>query len=157
VVIDMAENYPAMIATLWETGRRRAFDVLVRNPAAIARVERWTLPRVSHVLVVVEESRDRLTALGVPAERITLVSNTPPRARADRAEPSRRATGSPLRLVYLGLLEIHRGVGELLAAAAMLRDRGQPVSVTIIGDGRDDVIFHQQALELGLGPPMVTF
>ncbi|HZE73919.1 MAG TPA: glycosyltransferase family 4 protein [Gemmatimonadales bacterium] len=157
VVIDMAENYPAMIATLWETGRRRAFDVLVRNPAAIARVERWTLPRVSHVLVVVEESRDRLTALGVSAERITIVSNTPPRARADRAEPGRRATGSPLRLVYLGLLEVHRGVGELLAAAAMLRDRGQPVSVTIIGNGRDDALFHQQALELGLGPPMVRF
>lgn len=158
VVLDMAENYPAMIAALWETGRQGRFDALVRNPAAIARVERWTLPRVAHVLVVVEESRDRLTALGLPAERISIVSNTPPRARAigperDAAGPA----GSPLRLVYLGLLEVHRGVGELLDAVALLRDRGRRVTATIIGAGRDEALFHRRAAELRLDPPVVSF
>jgi glycosyltransferase involved in cell wall biosynthesis len=157
VVLDMAENYPAMIAALWETRRRRVFDVVVRQPAAVMRVERWTLPRVSHVLVVVEESRDRIMAMGVPAERITIVSNTPPRARAAVTEPSSRAAGGPLRLVYLGLLEVHRGVGELLAAVAMLRDRGRPVSLTVIGDGRDESLFRRQAAHLGLTPPWVRF
>ena len=156
VVLDMAENYPAMIAALWETGRRRVFDVVVRQPAAVARVERWTLPRVSHVIVVVEESRDRIVSLGVPAERITIVSNTPPRARAEAVRGG-RAAGGPLRLVYLGLLEVHRGVGELLAAMAILRDRGRAVNLTIIGDGRDESLFHRQASDLGLAAPWVRF
>jgi glycosyltransferase involved in cell wall biosynthesis len=158
VALDMAENYPAMIASLWETGRHRPLDVLVRNPAAIRRVERWTLSRVGQILVVVEESRDRLLGLGVPEERITIVSNTPPRVRAtSSASPRQHAGDVPVHLVYLGLLEIHRGVGDLLAAAALLRDRGRAVKVTIIGDGRDEAAFHRQAAELRLVPPAVRF
>jgi glycosyltransferase involved in cell wall biosynthesis len=157
VVLDMAENYPAMIAALWETGRSGAFDAVVRNPAAIARVERWTLPRVAQILVVVEESRDRLLQLGVSAQRITIVSNTPPRARAGVAPPRAGHADSALRLVYLGLLEVHRGVGELLAATALLRDRGRAVRLSIIGDGRDEAAFHRQAADLGLTPPVVSF
>jgi glycosyltransferase involved in cell wall biosynthesis len=68
-----------------------------------------------------------------------------------------RAAGGPLRLVYLGLLEVHRGVGELLAAMAMLRDRGRAVNLTIIGDGRDESLFHRQASDLGLAAPWVRF
>jgi glycosyltransferase involved in cell wall biosynthesis len=158
VVLDMAENYPAMIAGVWETGRQRWFDGLVRSPANVARVERWTVDRVAGILVVVEESGDRLVGMGVPPERITIVSNTPPRARASAplsaAQFSARAM---VRLVYLGLLEVHRGVGDLLTALALLRDRGHSVETVIVGDGRDETEFHRQAERLGLAPPTVTF
>ncbi len=157
VVLDMAENYPAMIAGLWETGRQRWFDLLVRHPAAVARVERWTLDRVAQILVVVEESGDRLVRMGIPPERIAIVSNTPPRDRA-AAPPAQTASAGPaLRLAYLGLLEIHRGVGDLLTALALLRDRGHAVRLTVVGDGRDDAEFHRQAERLRLGPPTVIF
>jgi glycosyltransferase involved in cell wall biosynthesis len=158
VVLDMAENYPAMIAALWNTGRQRWFDPIVRSPAAVARVERWTVPRVDHILVVVEESRDRLVRMGVPPERISIVSNTPPRNRAlSPVAPRAGSVGAPLRLVYLGLLEIHRGVGELLTALALLRKRGHAIELTVIGDGRDEAEFHRMAERLRLGPPALTF
>jgi glycosyltransferase involved in cell wall biosynthesis len=55
------------------------------------------------------------------------------------------------------LLEIHRGVGDLLTALAMLRERGHAVELTVIGDGRDEAEFHRLAERLRLSPPVLTF
>jgi glycosyltransferase involved in cell wall biosynthesis len=154
-MLDMAENYPAMIRAVWAAGRQRVWDVLARNPRAVAWVERWCLPQLDGVLVVVEESGERLRSLGVPAERITVVSNTPSR---DRVTPSAAApAGDRLRLVYLGLMEIPRGVGDLLRAVRQLVDAGTRVHVSLIGDGRDLALFHTLAQELRLARDTVEF
>lgn len=155
VMLDMAENYAAMIRETWDAGLQRPLDVLVRNPSIIAAIERWCVARVDHILTVVEESSTRVAALGVPASRMTVVSNTPPRARA-RAAVARRADG-PLEVVYLGLMEVARGVAELTEAAALLRDRGVPVRLQLIGGGRDLDRFRARAAELGLGEDVVRF
>jgi glycosyltransferase involved in cell wall biosynthesis len=156
VMLDMAENYPAMIRAVWAAGRQRFWDVLARNPRAVAWVERWCLPRLDGVLVVVEESGERLRALGVPAERITVVSNTPSRDRVAASRPA-RPPGEVLRLVYLGLMEIPRGVGDLLHAVRRLTDGGLRVHLTLIGDGRDHALFQGLAAELWLEADTVTF
>lgn len=159
VVLDMAENYPAMIRDLWTTGSTRPGDALVRNPRAVEAIERWTLARVDHVLVVVEESGERLVReLGVPPGRITVVGNTPSLARLDdTAEPGdgTAAAGEPLRLVYLGLLEHARGVGTAIEAVARCRDRGVPVRFEVIGDGRARADFTALKERLGLGDEVV--
>jgi hypothetical protein len=46
VVLDMAENYPAMLETRRSTGRAKPWDVLLRNPAVARRLERWVVARV---------------------------------------------------------------------------------------------------------------
>lgn len=139
LVLDMAENYPAMIRDLWMTGATNLGDSLVRNPKAVEAVERWTLRHADHVIVVVEESRDRLVRLGFPADRITVVGNTPRRARIDRfpfPRPRSQRTRERLELVYLGLLETARGVATAIEAIALCRERNIPVGLTLIGDGR---------------------
>lgn len=162
VVLDMAENYPAMIRDLWTTRSTRFGDVLVRNPRAVEAVERWTLERVAHVLVVVEESRDRLVSdLGVPADRITVVGNTPSLSRLDEM-PARERTGGggSLEVVYLGLLEHARGVGTAIEAVALARQAGIPVRLTLIGDGRARDDFRTLRDGLGLSEaevPMLGF
>ena len=158
VVLDMAEDYPARLRDVWRAGVRRPGDVLVRNPAAAAAVERFCLPRVDRVLVVVRESGERLRAMGVPAERIAVVSNTPPAARA-RVPVHRplRSADDPLRLVYLGLMEIPRGIGDLLRAMRLLADRGVDARLRLIGAGRDLPRFRALADELGLEAPRVVF
>src|SRR5207237_47666 len=83
VVLDMAENYPAMLRSRRSTGRVKPWDIVMRNPGLAHLIERWVVERVDAILVVVEESRDRLTALGVPGDRITLIYNTPPLTRLD--------------------------------------------------------------------------
>lgn len=151
VALDMAENYPAMMREIWDAGRQKPWDVLVRNPRIVASVERWCLPRLDSIIVVVEESGDRLRdQLGVPESKIAVVSNTPPRARAESTAEGRPDRGY-VEVVYLGLLELPRGVGELLEATAMCLTEGAPVRLCIVGDGRDGEILRRKARELELG------
>ena len=134
VVLDMAENYPAMIRNIWTSGRNKLPDVLVRNPRIVAMVERWSIARVDHVVVVVEESRDRLLGLGVEENRITIVSNTPTEAarRAFSGTRHHRATDQ-LELVYLGQLEIPRGLGTVIEGVHRCREAGLDVRLTVVG------------------------
>jgi glycosyltransferase involved in cell wall biosynthesis len=155
VMLDMAENYPAMIADLWSEGRTRRFDYLVRNPRLVSAVERFTLRRVAHTLTVVEESSERLLGLGVPAERVSVVSNTPARARISALAP--RNPGEPLRIVYLGLMESHRGIAEVLVAAQALAKAGVSFHLDLVGDGREYEHFRAYADQLGLTSEAVTF
>lgn len=161
VVLDMAENYPAMIRDIWESDRRRPTDWVVRNPGVVKLVERYAIRRVDHILVVVEESRDRLVSLGVPPERISIVSNTPSRERLlanrTRREASSPGVGESLHVVYLGILEVPRGLGVLLEAVSLCRREGLPVRLSIIGSGRDRTLFDAMARGLSLDQDSVTF
>lgn len=158
VVLDMAENYPAMTRSLWENGVQRPFDWLVRNPAIVQRVERWVLEHVNHILVVVEESKDRLVSLGVPADRITVVSNTPHLSRLHAISPHEHSANlGPVKIVYLGLLEAPRGLGILIDAVAHCHRTGISVALIVIGDGRERTSFERQAEQLGLGPDVICF
>jgi glycosyltransferase involved in cell wall biosynthesis len=159
VILDMAENYPAMMRDIWETGRNKPIDSLVRNPAAVARVEQWCVDRVDHILVVVEESADRVATLGVPHSKITVVSNTPSRDRVQERpiERPRRHPVGTLDVVYLGIVEVVRGLLESIDAVAQLRDEGHHVRLRIIGTGRDDEFLRQHATSRGLGADYVEF
>ncbi len=158
LVIDLAENYPAMMRMIFEAGRQRLHDYVVRNPTAVGLVERYCLTRAERVLVVIDEMAERLTRFGLSPDRIDLVSNTPPRERAEAEPPPRhRAPGEPPNIVYLGLLEVPRGLGDLLNAVALLRNEGLPIQCTIVGKGRDAALFHRQARTLGLGEESVRF
>lgn len=150
-VLDMAENYPAMMRALWESDVHGRFDWAVRNPRMVERVERWVLRRIDHVLVVVEESGERLERAGVARERITLVGNTPPRSRV-LATPARMhvANGGPLKLIYLGLLEAPRGIPVVLEGMAACERAGYSVMLTLIGTGRERQHFESQAAALGI-------
>ena len=155
VLLDMAENYPAMIRDVWDSGRAGRMDWLLRNPSAVERVERYLLPRVDHVITVVEESAERVIGLGVPPQRVSVVSNTPSRDRVASSRATRKP--GPLRMTYLGLMEVPRGIREVLRAAATLRDEGRAFELLLIGGGRDLAQFEAYATELGLGAPQVRF
>lgn len=157
VVLDMAENYPAMMRSLWDVGVHRRSDVLVRNPSVVAAVERWVLARVDHTLVVVEESRDRLRALGVSAERISVVCNTPSLSRLSELKPKVHANGTRLELIYLGLLEAPRGIGVLIDAVASARNNGVDARLTVLGDGRERRNLEERARALGSDESKVRF
>lgn len=156
VVLDMAENYPAMISALWETGQQKALDVVVRNPRFVKAVENWVLPRVDHILVVVQESGDRLVGLGVPRDRVTVVSNTPPLSRLASTPRVYNGEG-PLQLFYIGLLEAPRGIAELIQAVAATIQGGVKVELHLVGDGRGRDSFHALARRLGLLDTVVHF
>ena len=53
VVLDMAENYPAMIRDLWGRAGFSIVDFWVRNPKLVSLVERVSLKLCDHIVVVV--------------------------------------------------------------------------------------------------------
>jgi hypothetical protein len=83
VVMDMAESYPEMVRNVWTFAPWKLRNVFLRNPWLAGLVEKFVLPRLDGVLVVVTESRDRLASLGANLKRITIVSNTPDIGRFD--------------------------------------------------------------------------
>jgi glycosyltransferase involved in cell wall biosynthesis len=157
VVFDMAENYPAMLASRQSSGRLRPFDVVVRNPTLARRIEQWVLPRVDGILVVVEESKERLVREGVPDENVVIVGNTPPLQRLQGATADHNSGADPLQVIYLGNVEFQRGLGTALEAVAALNASEFPVRLTIIGGGLDDTLLRTRAKELGLDDRQAVF
>jgi glycosyltransferase involved in cell wall biosynthesis len=159
VVLDMAENYPAMMRDIWRAHRQRAVDYLVRNPWMTELVEKYCISHSDHVITVVEASSARLRKLGVPDHKLTVISNTPPvertLGRPHAVTPQEHAL---IKVVYLGLLEVPRGLNELIDAIKQLHDAGHvEFQALIIGAGRDEQLFHERAKRKELSPDAIKF
>ncbi|MFC1660049.1 glycosyltransferase family 4 protein [Gemmatimonadota bacterium] len=157
VILDMAENYPAMIRDIWTSGRQGGLDWIVRNPSLVSRVEKWTVRAVDHVIVVVEESGERLVELGVEPSRVTVVCNTPWPSRIPEAHAPPSPSGEELRFVYLGLLEKPRGLDAVLGGLTELRNEGLSSHLHVIGGGRDTELFKSEADRLGFTDATIRF
>jgi glycosyltransferase involved in cell wall biosynthesis len=149
VVLDMAEDYPGLLRVLWETKVNKPLDLLVRNPTFAAFVERWVLRRVDGVVCVIEESAARVRSLGIAESKITVVRNTPMTIDVPNKIDSKQADGV-LRIAYLGLIERHRGVHELIRAVAECRGRNLAVQLVVVGDGVGLTEIQALATELGV-------
>jgi len=154
VVLDMAENYPAMIRDLRSTQGFSLSDFFVRNPSIVRAVERLSLVRCDHVLVVVEESRDRIVAAGTPDAKVTLVINTPDPVHLAGSPPPptlrEASTDATLTLVYLGILEKPRGLETTIRAIALASNTIPGVRLRIVGSGRHEADFRVMVERLGL-------
>ena len=154
VILDMAENYPAMMQDLRDSESVRLTDYLVRNPAIVQVVERISLRFADHIIVVVDESRDRLERVGVSREKITVVMNTPPKSRLlvsqEVREQGEERGHKDLEMVYLGLLERPRGLETVIEAVHEVRKSLPNIRLNIIGIGRHKSLFEQRVNQLGL-------
>jgi glycosyltransferase involved in cell wall biosynthesis len=137
VVLDMAENYPAMLQDRLRFTPTGPIGRLMRHPAWARAIERIAVRSAEHILVVIEESRERLIRAGVPAERISIVCNTPRRSLWEdtAVSPRTASAASGLRLVYLGNLDGSRGIDTAIRAVARLAASGRDARLTAIGDG----------------------
>jgi glycosyltransferase involved in cell wall biosynthesis len=151
VVIDMAEVYPEMYRSSKQYADRSWLDSIIKSPNIAARYEKAVLPKVDHILVMIEESRDRLLAMGVPGDRVTIVSNTP---AIDKYHGHRhKHTDEILRIVYVGFLTELRGLDLLIEAVARYVEKGNPkstIQVDIVGKGASKEKLINLAKELDI-------
>jgi glycosyltransferase involved in cell wall biosynthesis len=124
---------------------------VTRNPAIAEAIERWVVRRVATVFVVSEEIRQRFVGLGMAAERVVMVGNTPenlaelalsypvPRDIADWA-------GRPLML-FVGNLLPSRGLPDAVRATELVAREFPDFGFVIVGDGREEPVLRAMIAE----------
>jgi glycosyltransferase involved in cell wall biosynthesis len=154
VMMDMAENYPAMIESTWRFRGPRLIDYIVRNPRWLRRLERFVVPRLGAVLVVSEANERRVRALARRMPPIWVVGNTP------RLELSGQHVRHPvvemlnghagLSLLYTGFLEHMRGLDVVVRALTELVSKKVRPLFVVVGDGESRPELEQLASTLGV-------
>jgi len=155
VILDMAENYPEMINDLWTSANFRLRNLFIRNPLAVKVVELVSIKYVDHIIVVVEESAERLIKLGINSDKITIMMNTPPLSRLSYSV-KKLYPGSLSNLkddfiiIYLGLLEYPRGIETAISAMRIIVDKTDKCKLVILGNGKDEQKFKELVYKLNL-------
>jgi glycosyltransferase involved in cell wall biosynthesis len=136
----------------------RAGSELYRRSRAL---ETQCMQAADLVVTLGEAMREEIVARGVPAEKVLIVPNAVseeflrplPDSAGLRAElgikPGEHVVGEVSSLVP------HEGMGTLLQATRLLRDRGLPVRTLIVGDGPERAALQRQAKDLGLGEAVI--
>jgi len=108
------------------------------------------------VVTLGEAMKDEIVARGVPAEKVLIVPNA---VSGEFLQPLpdaadlRTALGiNPDENVVgvVSTLAPYEGIGTLLEATRLLRDRGLPIKALIVGDGPERAPLQRQAAALGL-------
>lgn len=160
IVADLHENYPAMLAQAQAVPLGDVTSLGALMTRLSVSVRRWQtyeariVPQMDRVIVVVDEARDRLKALGVDDKNLRVVGNY---ATLDPEEDtSVDATASDndnraLSIVYAGGFGSTRDLPTVLRAIAVVPDAiRESVHVTLVG-GRGRELDHLQQLAKDLG------
>jgi glycosyltransferase involved in cell wall biosynthesis len=131
VIFDMAENYPAALVA-YNKWYYKPF--LLFNAFLPKYYEKYVISRSSSVLVVTQEQRDRLCLLLKDVNKISLVSNTPVLSEIVKMNFNNISNGE-IRILYTGMIDIHRGVGTAIRAVSILIKRYPKIKLIIAGSG----------------------
>lgn len=152
VTFDMHENWAELLPSV----PRRWFEKLLATRHTFRMVEREVCEAVDAVVVVVEESRQRLVELGIPAGKIIITPNVADLERIPDELVARAGTEDELRFIYAGGLSHHRGLDILIRAWRQASGALPEARLTIAGTGPEGEALRRLAGELGVAGP-VTF
>jgi glycosyltransferase involved in cell wall biosynthesis len=128
IVLNFHDTFPELFATLFERSPNHPLVRLIRVE------ERVSAALADGHIFVTAEARELLAARGVSAERSQIVMNTPDeRVFGERRTPITPPSDSELRVIYHGGLADRFGVETLVRAVALLRGRGEPVTLDVYG------------------------
>ena len=139
LILDIAENYPAMYKMRFEQGGLRATrNFILKNHLVMAWVERLAINKSDHVFVVVKESADRLIKKGLDQSKITIVSNTPKLDEMNQNVNGKfdvQNTNKNFVIGYIGYMQKGRGLETILSAAQLIKAELLPVRFILVGSG----------------------
>jgi glycosyltransferase involved in cell wall biosynthesis len=158
VIVDFHENYPSMF--YYEYKKRWMGKKSIRNfrTKLFKLEEKIVSKNASHIIVVVEEERDRYKAMGVPEERITILSNSVDiqRMRELNLDSSERRPDGKFMVTYVGGFAYHRGLDTLVKAIHESQQKVPNIHLNLVGDGAAKESLVELARRLGI-ESRVTF
>ena len=138
LVLDLHENWPGLLRNAQHT--RTLAGRLASSDKQWVRYEKDMLQEADLVITVVEEARDRVTALLDEPEKVCIVSNTIDTESISFFE--RKKKNKDFTLFYGGAINKHRGLQIVTQAIKILRDKNILISLQIVGTGS-----YQKTLE----------
>lgn len=156
VVADLHENWPALVQINYY--KYKGFHRWTNRKSRWEAHERYCLSRADQVIVVADAAKDRLMEAGVPAQKLTVVSNVID-IDAFLAKPLDEALieqfAGRFVLSYIGGFGPHRGIDTMLDAAVLLRKKIPNLCLFLAGaDGpasdRYLTFCRERAMTLGL-------
>jgi glycosyltransferase involved in cell wall biosynthesis len=145
VLLDLAENYPAALS-VWrrhEGPINYLKNAILRNVTLARATERRACLTCDAVTVVVQESADRVVAMGVDPTIVRVVENTPDLAWFDDrlgCAPCDADTSGGLdllRVIYTGELHVFRGLDTCISAMTD-PDVAKSTRMCFVGKGRKE-------------------
>ena len=122
---------------------------LLDRAPAIARLASRLFRSAAQVTVISSPLVRRVEALGVPADRITVVPMPlPPQTAAE----SRTSSADRSALLFVGRLVERKGCEYAIRALALLRDEGRDARLVVVGDGPERIALEALAGSLGIAP-----
>lgn len=154
-ILDMAECYPEMLRCAWKFEGVNFKNIIIRNPWIADLVEKLVIKCISHIWVMIEESRDRLLRMGVDQQKISIVSNTPAKNKFF-CEKASNINTHVYRMIYVGLLNPSRGLDTVLNAISLYIQKNSCFHFLIAGTGKAEKALKLMVDELNIGN-FVTF
>jgi len=138
VVVDLHEDYTDMImfSVKGFRGLKRAEGILLSK---ILSFEEWICLRSARkVIVVVEESIERLVKMGIPKQKIVVIHNTSDLEELKNATDDKVKTEEifgKFTITYVGHFSRYRGLDTLLKAMPLICEKIPNAHLLLVGDG----------------------
>ena len=140
VIIDMAEDYPAMVRHILKSEGFNPMNLIIRNPFLVECIEALCVSRVDRIFTVILESKSRLMdQYHLDRSRIHIVSNTPRLSDVNMMELTDRIPepSRTIKLIYIGGLQEARNLDVVLKGMAV-NTENIDCTLTILGTGRGE-------------------
>jgi len=153
VILDMAEDYPALIKSTWDLRGPKLIDYFIRNPYLLKKLEKFILPLFEKIIVVSELSKKRISSF-TSKEKIYVIGNVPLiNHKLDfntKFYKKNSIIGNVIRLIYVGFVEAHRGLDTVIKAVSLLMKDGKKIEFNIIGTGTYLKILENMAFKFNV-------
>ena len=164
IIFDMHGDAPAAVeGQLSETPKsqrrsytlkQRMFDLLFGGSIEWLRnMERKALEQSNHVIVVVDESKERLVKIGIPENKVTVVMNVEDVEYFESLPIDESITErfhGKFVVSYIGGMEGVRGLENLIAAFPYVLDRMPEAILLLVGDGYKRAELERLTHQMGI-------
>ncbi len=144
--LDLHENWPALLRMAPHT--QTILGKLLSSNKQWEKYELTYCKKADHIIVVVDEARERLMRMGVAADKVSVVSNT---LNFDHFRvPQTKPDQDFISLLYAGGITAHRGLQFVIEGLQYLKSMPKPVRLYVLGSGSYVQQLKDKANSLGL-------
>lgn len=151
VVFDMHENYPEALKYF---NKRGIVNALFKNYRLAKILEKKSLPKADKIIVVINESRDRLIKEGLPADKVHVVSNTVDLETFGTPELDYEIISLYAKkfvILYTGTISPERGLETPVKAMKKIKEKVKDPLLLLVGEGPSLSSLVKIAEEANLG------